>query len=335
MKYLTALTLLSTGLAFGQANSVETLQVIDADHHAQLVPGTFGWRGLGLKGSSDPAGIFPGAGRHDVPALPPQGFYPADVSNPGGGPTIVTAEHNPIYINKPPSHWGAPGTFLNDLSNSDFIHVLDQYVGFWAGNRYPLGDSFQLTYPVASNHTLQVPDLLAIVHAAGAAEGSGLRHIYHLFIPQGVDVCLPGASSSQPPECYSPDNPSTFVFCGFHSAVTFSDSVGHVVFTVEPYQNVLGCSVPPSGTANGQLIDSTDDTLSHETFEIISDPDLDAWFVNAFTFAVGNEIADLCTRAQIIGQNVYSANGTVRLNGHPYTIQSIYSNTFHGCVYTP
>ena len=334
MRFLTALTVLSTSLAFGQGSSVQALQVSYADHRADVVAGSFGWRGVGLKGSKDPDGIFPVLGHHDVPSLTPQGFYPADVSNPGNGPTIVAAEHNPIYINKPPSHWGAPGAFLSDLSNSNFIHVLDQYVGFFANNRYPLGDAFQVPYTIPSNQTLQLTDLLTIVHAVAGVEGSGLHHIYHLFIPQGVDVCLPG-SNNQPPACYSPDNPSTFVFCGFHSTVTFADSVGHVVFTVQPFQDVAGCSAPPTGTANGQLIDSTDDTLAHETFEVISDPDLDAWFVNAFTFAVGNEIADLCVRAQVIGQNVYSDNGTVRLNGHPYTIQSAYSNTFHGCVYTP
>lgn len=327
-----AVALLSAAVAFGQGNSGHPLKVSAADQNAQLDSAGMAWRALGLKGAKDPDGSFPPTRRHVVPAVTAPGFYPADVSNPGNAPTLLAAQHHPIYINMPSSHWGDPAGFLNDLSKSNFIHVLDQYTGFFAFNRYPVGDSFKLTYPIPANNTLGAGDLLAIVHAAASFEGSGYHHIFDLFIPQGVDVCLAGSSG---PVCYSPDNPSTFVFCGFHSAVTFSDAAGHVLFTVQPFQNVLGCAAPPTGTANGPLVDSTDDTLSHEAFETISDPDLNAWFVQDFTVDAGNEIGDLCARAQIIGQNAYSANGTVNLNGHPYTIQAEYSNFFHGCVYTP
>jgi len=91
--------------------------------------------------------------------------------------------------------------------------------------------------------------------------------------------------------------------------------VGHVIFTVEPYKDVFGCSDPPTGTANNQLINSTNDTLSQEVFEALSDPDLNACLVQAFTVVSGFEIGDLCVRAQIIGGNVYGNYGNVRLNG--------------------
>jgi hypothetical protein len=42
------------------------------------------------------------------------------------------------------------------------------------------------------------------------------------------------------------------------------------------------------------LIDSTNDTLSHELIEAITDPDLDAWW-NSIGFGMfGEEIADEC-----------------------------------------
>jgi hypothetical protein len=114
--------------------------------------------------------------------------------------------------------------------------------------------------------------------------------------------------------------------------------VGHVIFSLEPYQNVDGCSLPPSGTANNQLVDSTDNVLSHEVFEGISDPYGDAWWVHDFVLVTyQNEIGDLCARAGFFKQfnNFYWLYGNVKLNDHPYTIQPEYSNQFHGCAYGP
>ena len=227
-------------------------------------------------------------------------------------------------------------TFLTDLGKSSFIHVLDQYVGSSARNRYTLGTSFTApNYPIPANNTVSIGDIYNLVHAAASIKGNGFGHFYHVFLPQGVDMCLPPSSPGASPACYSPDNPSTFAFCAFHGAVTFNDTVGHVIFSVEPYQNVLGCSVLPSGTANGQLVDSTNTVLSHEVFEGLSDPDLNAWWVQDFTFAYGNEIGDLCTRAAQFNKDFYWSYGEVTLNDHPYTIQPEYSNQVHGCAYRP
>jgi hypothetical protein len=270
-----------------------------------------------------------------IPAIRAPGFYPDDVTNPGDHATVFSAQSHPLYVDSSPSTWGKVGTFLTDVGNSDFIHVLDQYVGSYSSDRYTLGQGFLIGYPIPANHTLETDDLLAIVHAAAAIDGSGLHNIYHIFLPPGVDTCFPPASPGAAPQCYSPDNPPTFYFCAYHSAVTFSDSVGHVLFTVEPYQNVPGCQAPPNGTANNQLIDSTDDSLSHELSETISDPNLNAWWVHRYTFAQGNEIGDMCVRYAVKGNNLYSHNGTIELNGHPYTIQPEYSNQVHGCSYTP
>ena len=327
--------------AFCQSNSTVPLTASPANFAYDSLT----YRTKGLIGSSELAaratvqitssGAATPASDPDVEPILPPGFYPTDVTNPKNHATVFSAQSHPIYINNPPSHWGNPGAFLTDFGKSDFIHVLDQYVGAFSNNRYTLGTSFLAGgYPIPADHTLQINDILTLVHAGAAIEGGGLGHIYHIFIPQGVDMCLPPASSTAAPQCYSPDNPSTFVFCAFHSAVTFSDSVGHVLFTVEPYQNVAGCNLPPGGSANSQLIDSTDDTLSHETSETISDPNLNAWWVHRLTIANGEEIGDLCVRAQIIGKNIYSKDATVNLNGHPYTIQAEYSDQVHGCPYS-
>ncbi len=325
-----AAALFAAGIASAQTTDIVSIKVPAASSATTYVAGSLSVAAQGVQGAKEPARVTHKASsnassRH---TSGPSSFYPGDVSNPNpSGPTLTATQHHPIYVNQTPSHWGNVGGFLTDLGKSDFIHLVDQYTGNYSDNRYTLGTSFQATYPIPANHTLQINDILALVHAGAAIKGNGYGHVYHVFLPQGVDMCWVDGVGG----CYSPDNIPTFVFCAFHSAVDFTDAVGHVLFTVEPYQNTPGCSAPPSGTANSQLIDSTNDTLSHEIFETISDPDLDAWWVQALTFAYGNEIGDLCTNVQQIGAHYYSYNPTIPLNGHWYTIQAEYSNRMHGC----
>ena len=329
-----AMVLLTPDVARGQDNSMISLQVGQDD----IAVASFSFRAMGLAGSTTPAPstLQDNASDGEIPAITKPGFYPDDVSNPRQLPAVVTTEHHPIFVDNVPSHWGNVAGFLTDLGKSDFIHVLDQYVGSFADNRYKLGASFTATYPIPPNHTLQILDVARLVHAAAAIKGNGFGHFYHVFLPNGVDMCLPPPVAGAPPECYSPDNPSTFVFCAFHGAFVFHD-LGEVIFSLEPYQAVLGCSVPPSGTANNQLVDSTDNVLSHEVFEGLSDPDGREWWVHAFTVVNGNEIGDLCIRFGFFKQfnNYYWLYGHVKLNGHNYTVQPEYSNQFHGCSYLP
>jgi hypothetical protein len=274
------------------------------------------------------------------PGIPDPAFYPGDVSNPGNGPTVESWKAHPVYINNPPSVWGDVAGFLHDLGRSNMVHVIDQYTGAYGDHRYTLGTQYETSgYPIttpgvptATSQTLLIQDILNLAYAGASLGGTGYGHIYHIFIPPGVDMCLvyPGLN-----ECYSPDNPSTWYFCAFHGSVDFSD-IGHVLFSVEPYQNVNGCSVPP-GSPNGQLQDSTDNVLSHESFEAISDPDGNAWWVQSGTVLEGEEIGDNCVRSLYYPQfnNYFWDYGVVRLNGHPYNIQPEYSNGVHGCAYGP
>src|SRR5262249_10562768 len=129
-------------------------------------------------------------------------------------------------------------------------------------------------------------EVLAIVHAVASATGqTGYGHIYHVFLPPGTDECFDSSFTT----CYSPDRPNVFFFCAYHSSATFSD-VGHVLYTVEPFQNVPGCNVAP-GSPNGQLVDSQASVLSHELFETITDPDGDGWWNTESNDLLGDEIA--------------------------------------------
>jgi hypothetical protein len=231
---------------------------------------------------------------------------------------LVSAQSHSLYVDLNCAAGQCPGNpegFLADLGASATIHLVDQYVGSSAPNRYTVGPAMAIGYPFFTN-TLGENDIKAIVHAGALALGAGGGHIYHVFLPKDADTCF-----DQSPACYSPDKPSTFVFCAYHAAVNFSD-IGVVLYTVEPYQAVSGCAVPP-GSPNGVLADSTYSTLSHELFETITDPiPGQSWVARNSLPVLGAEIGDLCQ----------GPHAVLNLNGRLYELQLEYSNTFHACV---
>lgn len=254
--------------------------------------------------------------------------YPGDLHN-FGGPTVHSAKSHDIYVNPsaacPASVcWGNPEQFLRDLGLSNFIHVTDQYTGLSSNHRYTLGTIFEAFYPPRTP-AFTDDDMLAIAHAAAAISGSGYGHIYHLYLTPGTDECFDNTFSV----CYSPDIPSTFAFCAYHGSVDFSD-IGHVLYTVEPYQNILHCWVE-AGTPNGRLIDSTNDVLSHETIETITDPDGDGWWQYYGGGMVGEEIGDECVFLSRIGDHS-STPFVYRMEDRLYATQPEYDNSAHGCT---
>lgn len=263
--------------------------------------------------------------RPDV-ALSKPGFFPADLTN-FGGVRIGSGSSVNIYYNCPGNNetcWGNPEGFQVNLSASKFIHVVDQYVGLRTNNRYPLFNRFVFENGSITNFTRT--DVENAVELAAGLSGIGPEHIFHLFLPQGVDVC------STTNSCYSPDNPSTFVFCAFHSSTTNTG----ILYTVEPFQNVPGCVLHENvgGYPNGQLADSTNSPLSHELFELISDPFLDAWIAESSSPEAGNEVGDICHGpGDGSGGTIVPTYTLVR--GHNYQTQLEYSNFRHGCVVSP
>ena len=269
-----------------------------------------------------------------IPTIPAVtfGYYPADVSNPRHNPTLQSVTFHDIFINplNPASGVFLQGpdgpaiedvdAFLNNLDNSDFIHLTDQYTGNPNPSR-SVGQPGVVNYEVTRS-TLYDADVAILVHAAARTFGAGYGAMYHILFSQGTDVCT--ANGPTGVACYSPDNPSTFFFCGYHGYFNFPD-LGHVIFSVEPYANVRGCSAPAGTTPNTPAVDSMANVLSHETFEAISDPDLNAWG-NRLGILNGAEIGDECVFVFAIPP--------VSLNGKPYQIQSEYSNFYHACSWT-
>lgn len=265
-----------------------------------------------------------------APASTNRTRYPADLQN-NGGPIVATTVHHAIFVNPtsncpPNSCWGDPVGFLRDLSRSNFIHVSDQYTGVQTSNRYPVGTNYTISYPVSPGTPLTDFDTEVIAFAAASFSGeNGYAHIYHVFLVPGQDECFDSTFQA----CYSPDNSATFFFCAYHSSFDVT-GFGHVLYSVEPFQNVAGCSVRP-GTPNGQLADSTNNVLSHETFETITDPDGTAWWNRLDNGIFGEEIGDECSFLTFTPTHVYFDPSLVNLNGKPYAAQPEYSNLGHAC----
>ena len=217
--------------------------------------------------------------------------------------------------------WGDPESFLRDLGQSEFIHIADQYVGQQSSNRYTLGDSATVSFtPSVTPFTDK--DMRAVVHAVANATGeTGYGHIYHVFLPAGQDECFDATFQV----CASN------VFCAYHSSVTFKD-IGHVLYSVEPFTDVPGCQVRP-GTPNGTLIDSTNNVLSHELVETITDPDGRGWWNSVAGGLFGEEIGDECVFVLFDSHgNGFFDPAIISVHGRKYALQPEYNNRKHGCT---
>lgn len=261
--------------------------------------------------------------------------FPADLQYHGGH-TVTSMQQVAIYMNPNGACtiggcWGDPEGFLSDLGNSDFIHVVDQYTGTTADDRYTVaGTHVMINYkPNASPFTDS--DMLAVVHAVAAALGTpnGYSNEFHVFLPPGQDECFNLGFKV----CYSPDDPKTWIFCAYHGSADFGD-IGHVLYSVEPFQDNSGCSVRP-GTPNGQLADSTNNVLSHELFETITDPDGSGYWNSLDNGIFGEEIGDECSFLLFTPTAVYFDPSDVTLNGKSYAAQPEYDNAQHACTTSP
>jgi hypothetical protein len=246
--------------------------------------------------------------------------YPGDLSYHGGKVVEVMQSHD-IYLLpggrcSSPSCYGDPERFLRALGKSEFMHVTDQYVDQHSSNRYTLGQNFSLAFTISTTPLTDL-DVQAIVHAAAAVAGTGYTHMYHVFIPPGQDECFDSTFTI----CASN------VFCAYHSSVDFGD-IGHVLYSVEPFAEVFGCTVRP-GTPNGTLMDSTNNVLSHELVETITDPDGDAWWNSMDRGLGGEEIGDEC--AFVIPPGISFDPSIISVKGHSYALQPEYDNSAHGC----
>lgn len=269
-------------------------------------------------------GKMPDAKLKSGRVLPPgkRDFYPADLGY-YGGPLVSSASYINFYWGESDSStWGYPDSYEYYLNNGTMSEVLDPYVGnatktkgWWPNaSIYWYGGS-----PGSLIYTSQIAtEVQALATYDRANRGAGLNYtnIYHVFLPPGTDTCFDNPASG----CYNPDGkaPGPFNFCGYHTYTQLSDGTV-VLFTVEPYESVGGCSTG-AGTSN-----DTANVLGHEIAETITDPIPGAGWVGEWTATRGQEIGDECA------WTLFNHN----LDGVTYYTQDWYSDKYHACADTP
>jgi hypothetical protein len=151
----------------------------------------------------------------------------------------------------------------------------------------------------------------------GNAGARGLSNIWFVLLPPDVDTC------SEAGTC------GTSSFAGYHSAFDLGN--GQTVYAAIP--DPLIEFTPPSGSdpEGNPEAEATIDTMAHEAVEAITDPLGTGWMdPNGF------ETADKCENGPQQGPPLgYAADGSTYnqlINGHPYLIQDIWSNSRGGCV---
>jgi hypothetical protein len=146
--------------------------------------------------------------------------------------------------------------------------------------------------------------------------------MYFIMLPANVDTCGDAGGA----ECASN------TFCAYHSAA------GSLIFAVEPFNATFSCSgadepTNPQGFPNGQEVDESINTISHEENEAITDPYGNGWYT-----AQGTENGDMC--AWWFGAPLGTAtNGqpyNQLINGHDYSLQQEFGNSANlgagGCL---
>ena len=128
--------------------------------------------------------------------------------------------------------------------------------------------------------------------ADGTVRAATADTLYFIYLPPGVVSTLGGDQSCT-------------TYCGYHNHVRTT-----LFYAVEPYVTCSGCSA-------GQILDTQTKVSSHELFEAITDPALNAWYDDTS----GEEIGDICN------------SDTLTLGG--YTVQSEWSQAQGACVVAP
>ena len=81
--------------------------------------------------------------------------------------------------------------------------------------------------------------------------------------------------------------------------------------------------------------DSTNNVLSHEVFETITDPDGSAWWNSLDNGIFGEQIGDECSFLLFTQTAVFFDPSDVILHGKSYVAQPEYNNNQHACTRSP
>jgi hypothetical protein len=140
-------------------------------------------------------------------------------------------------------------------------------------------------------------------------------HIFFVYLAKGENTCLSGLCSFS-------------TFCAYHGYFTVKGT--NIYYANMPYAgtSLFGCGThlpSPNGDADA---DAEINITSHEHNEAVTDPVAGTYSATGWYDASGNEIGDKCAYQF---NNVQPSGQDVVMNGHPYTVQSEWSNSILGC----
>ncbi|HSR09595.1 MAG TPA: hypothetical protein VLM42_20860, partial [Bryobacteraceae bacterium] len=208
---------------------------------------------------------------------------------------------------------GIINTLVGSIGGSPYFNI---NTGYFDSSGNSVSNSLTLAGSVQNNYTrgtsLSSSDIGGIV--SDTISGGQLPLVangIYVVLTAG-DVSVSGFGSS---------------FCGYHSVKTISSTNVHYAFIGNPAPSHMnGCAPGQNQTNspnNNPGADAMASTIAHELDEIVTDPNLDAWYDSG-----GNEVADKCAwnfgSTYTVSSNGSTAN--INLGGNNYLIQQNWVN---------
>ena len=258
--------------------------------------------------------------------LPPNNTFDSSVANGiGNYETLLTS-------------------FFEDVSPSTYFSVVGQYSGTCSSNTclvqnssgsVRVGGTFVDTRAyahadgTAAAGTNADPlldadiqhEVQSLITQFGLSDGSNSE--FFVYLGSGIQECMGAPASGAECTFFNPLNVAHQAFCAYHSDFTDSNG-GSAVYAVMPDANSMGggCNEGVVNSPNGQIASDREVVLTtHEYFESVSDPLLNAWSSPA-------EIGDNCNQA--VGATQPDGSN-VNLNAARFVVQQIWSNLTSSC----
>ena len=179
----------------------------------------------------------------------------------------------------------------------------------------------------------EIEEVDSFVHSKGDARG--VDNLYFVLLPEGVQTCFNNYSDCGPYGGGEPnEKKEVSEYCAYHNTFSSGYSGGETTIWANMPYDAAENGDPfycPNSHPNNNNADDTIDVLSHEMNEAITDPQINAWYDNETTN--GGEIGDQCNfdYGTTIGETA-SGSYDELINGHPYSVQRLWSNASPGCV---
>lgn len=296
------------------------------------------------------------------------------------GPLVITPIFwNPPSNPMAASYKSLITQYLSDVaaasgSTTNVFSVLTQYTGSDGQVQYQvqLGNPINDTNPLPTNGCklsskdtkgiyadgsgynacLDDAQVQAQVNAVIAQQKlpTNLSHIYEMYLPKGAEACiLPGVTTNtqKGQQACTINNQPSAAFCAYHSQATngsteyanlpFPIYLSSTGFTCGTNVNFPGVIESPNGNPDG---DTVINPTSHETSELITNPDNNGVTASGWFDAAGFEIGDECNFIFGPPQGQPGQLFNQVINGHHYLTQEEFSNSSFfssggGCLQHP